>query len=77
LAETDDLLLEVSPLLQMVGDWKEFLSNGDEEKEIKEIRHHERTGGPLGTDGIVIDLENTLGRTLRHHKSGLKGKKKE
>jgi putative transposase len=77
LAENDNLLLKVSPLLQMVGDWKEFLSNGDEEKQIKEIRHHERTGRSLGRDGFVIGLENALGRTLRYQKSGPKGKKKE
>jgi putative transposase len=77
LAENADLPLKVSPLLQVVGDWKEFLSNGDEEKEIKEIRHHERTERSLGRDGLIIGLENALGRTLRHQKSGLKGKKKE
>jgi putative transposase len=61
----------------MVGDWKEFLANGDEEKEIKEIRRHERTGRPLGRDGFVMGLEKALGRTLRYQKSGSKGKKKE
>ncbi len=68
-AEKDDLLVKISPLLQVVGDWKEFLSNGDEEKEIKEIRRHERTGRPLGRDGFVIGLEKALGRTLRYQKS--------
>ena len=73
----DDLLVKVSPLLQMVGDWKEFLLNGGEEKEIKEIRRHERTGRPLGRDGFVIGLEKALGRALQYRKSGPKGKKKE
>jgi putative transposase len=73
----DDLLVKVSPLRQIVGEWKEFLLDGDGEKEIKGIRRHEPSGRPLGRDGIVIVLEKALGRTLRYRKSGLKGKKKE
>jgi hypothetical protein len=49
----------------------------DEEKEIKEIRRHERTGRPLGRDGFVHGLEKALSRTLRYQKSGPKGKKKQ
>ena len=74
LAGRDDLLVKVFPLAQVVGDWKEFLSKGDEEKEIKEIRRHERTGRPLGKDSFVIGLEKPLARTLRHKKTGPKGK---
>lgn len=70
----DDLLVKVSPLLQMVGDWRGFLLAGDPEEEIKEIRRHERTGRPLGKDSFVIGLEKTLARTLRHKKTGPKGK---
>ena len=70
----DDLLVKVSPLLQMVGDWKGFLLVGDPEEEIKEIRRHERTGRPLGKDSFVIGLEKILARTLRHKKTGPKGK---
>jgi putative transposase len=77
LAGRDDLLVRVFPLAQVVGDWKEFLSKGDEEKEIKEIRRHERTGRPLGKDGFVLGLEKALGRTLRYQKSGPKDKKKQ
>jgi len=50
---------------------------GNAEKGIKEIRRHERTGRALGRDGFVNGLEKALGRTLRHQKSGPKGKKKE
>jgi putative transposase len=54
LAGRDDLLVKVFPLVQMVGDWKEFLSKGAEEKEIKEIPRRERTGRPLGRDAFVL-----------------------
>ena len=70
----DDSLVRVSPLLQMVGDWKTFLMDWDPEEEIKEIRRHERTGRPLGKDGFVIGLEKALDRALRYKKTGPKGK---
>ncbi len=41
----------------MLGYWQEFLSNADEEKEIKEIRHHQSMGRPLGKNGFVVGLE--------------------
>lgn len=75
LAAKDDLLVKVLPLLGMVGDWKEFLSGEDEEREIKEIRRHERTGRPLGKDGFISALEKSLGRMLQYQKTGPKGKK--
>jgi putative transposase len=77
LTAKDDSLVKVSPLLEMVGDWKEFLSGEDEKREIKEIRRHERTGRPLGNDGFISALEKSLGRMLRYQKTGPKGKKKE
>jgi putative transposase len=40
---TDDILVKVFPLLKMVGDWKLFLKDTDEE-DMNKIRSHERTG---------------------------------
>jgi hypothetical protein len=40
----DDLLVKVAPLLELVGDWKLFLSDPDEE-EANRIRGHERRDG--------------------------------
>jgi putative transposase len=77
LTAKDDLLVKVSPLLEMVGDWKELLSGKDEEREIKEIRRHERTGRPLGKEGFISALEKSMGRMLQYQKTGPKGKKQE
>lgn len=74
LSGRDDPLVKVSPLLEIVGNWQEFLSKGDFDKEAKEIRRHERTGRPLGDEGFVAELEKTLCRTLRYKKPGPKGK---
>jgi putative transposase len=68
----DDGLVKVGPLLEMVGDWKVFLSGGIKEHEAVELRRSERTGRPLGSEGFLSSLEKGLGRTLRPRKAGRK-----
>ncbi len=68
----DDTLVKVKPLLEMVRDWKEFLSSGISEDELRRMRYHEKTGRPLGSEGFVKKLEETLGRILRRQKPGRK-----
>ena len=70
----DDGLVKVAPLLEMVGDWKNFLYSGNEE-EMAQIRKHERTGRPLGDETFVKKLEALLGRTLKRKKPGPKMKR--
>lgn len=74
LAKRDDGLVKVKPLLDMVSDWKQFLAGPDEER-LNDIRRHERTGRPLGSDGFVEWLESALGRALKREKPGPKGKR--
>ncbi len=69
----DDILVKVSPLLEMVGDWKSFLAEADEEDADK-IRRHERTGRALGSDAFLDSLEQTLMRTVKLQKVGRKKK---
>ncbi|CAG0994007.1 transposase [Geobacter sp.] len=69
----DDILVKVSPLLEMVGDWKLFLSDADEE-EADKIRSHERTGRALGADSFLESLELSLMRTVKRQKPGRKKK---
>jgi putative transposase len=71
-AGMDDRLVKVSPLLEMAGDWRLFLSSGAEEEQMNNIRRHERTGRPLGSNGFVEKLESTLERTLKRQKPGPK-----
>ena len=73
LAEKDDELVKVSPLLEMVGDWKIFLAGANEEL-LNDIRKHERSGRPLGSEEFVESLEADLNRTLKPEKPGPKGK---
>jgi hypothetical protein len=66
---TDDILVKVSPLLQMVGDWKLVLRDSDEE-EANKIRGHERTGRALGSDSFLESLELSLMRAVKRRKAG-------
>lgn len=74
LAATDDELVTVAPLLEMAGDWRLFLASADDEEQVSEIRKHERTGRPLGTESFVDRLEISLSRLLKRCKPGPKGK---
>ena len=71
LAEEDDQLVKVSPLLAIVGNWRDFLSLSDKD-ELTLLKRHERTGRPLGSGNFVDRLEGELSRSLRPQKPGPK-----
>jgi putative transposase len=73
----DDKLVTVKPLLEMVGNWRDFLLGGISEEEIERIRRHEKTGRPLGSEGFVGKLEEALGRILQRQKPGRKRRLKQ
>ena len=70
LSGRDDDLVQVKPPLDMVGNWKDFLLGGVAEQEIAQIRRHEKTGRPLGSDDFVGKLEQASGRILHRQKPG-------
>src|SRR3972149_1437976 len=72
LSGRDDDLVQVKPLLEMIGNWKDFLLSGVSEEEIASLRHHAQTGRPLGPDGFVGRLEELLGRILQRQRPGRK-----
>jgi putative transposase len=69
----DDILAKVSPLLQLVGEWKLFLRDPAKEDADK-IRGHERTGRALGSDSFLESLELSLMRVVKRQKAGRKKK---
>ncbi|MFH1824584.1 MAG: transposase [Candidatus Firestonebacteria bacterium] len=71
----DDRLARVQVLLEMVGDWKEFLLGGMKKEELEQIRCHSRTGRPLGDASFIARLEVTLGRVFCPQKVGRKPSK--
>ena len=45
--------------------WKEMLTDGDDEEPLASLRLNTQTGRPLTRDSFLIKLEHTLGRRLR------------
>jgi putative transposase len=73
LAGNDDALVKVEPLLELVGDWRGFLTLTDED-ELAMLKRHERSGRPLGDAPFVERLEEEMARRLRPAKRGPKPK---
>jgi putative transposase len=72
LAGKDDPLVKVSPLLNLVGDWRALLNSGLTVEEMQLLRQHERTGRPLGAQPFLERVEEAVGRVLRRLKPGPK-----
>ena len=74
LAGEDDRLVKVAALLDLVGDWREYLAPADGFGDYQVLRRHERTGRPLGDESFVARMERLTGRVLRRLKPGPKKK---
>jgi putative transposase len=70
----DDVLVKVSPLLKIAGDWRRLLTSAVSEEDLKLFREHESTGRVLGGEEFQKRLEKKLGRVLRRQKPGPKKK---
>ncbi len=71
----DALLSRTSLLNEMIDDWKEFLNSTTSEQDAKMLQQHDRTGRPLGSDGFLTRVENSIGRLLKPKRPGRKPKK--
>ena len=65
LAGTDDDLVQVAPLLALVADWRDYLSDDRDGDTLARIREHVGSGWPLGSAAFVARLEAVAGRRLR------------
>jgi len=74
LAGEDDSLVKVAPLLDIVGDWSNFLHQRDDETEAS-LKDHKRTGRPAGTESFLKLLERKLGRRIMPGRPGRPKKK--
>jgi putative transposase len=45
-----DSLVKASPVLELVGNWKDLRSIGASEDEVRQLRRHERTGRSLDSE---------------------------
>lgn len=65
-----DPLIEESPLVEEIGDWKSFVNEEESEESLKCLRKHLATGRPLGDDAFIERLERMTGRVLKIQKAG-------
>jgi len=76
LAQKDDDLVTVKPLLDRCENWADLIRGQDDAEDLLVLRAHKSTGRPLGDDAFVETLERQLGRALKPAKRGRKAKKK-
>ncbi len=68
----DNILVHVKPLLDIVGDWQDFISQESTKEMIKIFGLHERTGRPMGDEPFLAKLERMTGRELKLKNPGRK-----
>jgi putative transposase len=76
LTARNDGLAKVAPLLEIVGNWKQFLSEPTREQDGPRLQRHERTGRPLGVPEFVAKLEGIVQRPLSPKPPGRKPKER-
>jgi len=65
-----DKILSKSPLEDEIKNWRAYLTDSEEEKDLTRLRRHTQTGRPLGPDDYLINLEQITGRNLIKQKPG-------
>ncbi|MBL7130497.1 MAG: transposase [Candidatus Omnitrophica bacterium] len=68
----EDLLLTKFYLLDEIKDWSRYLSQEENEEDLKLFRRHGQTGKPLGDKTFIAYLERKLGVEFRRRKPGPK-----
>jgi putative transposase len=71
-----DNLLSDNFMCDQIKNWDEYLSEEEDERELKLFQKHSRVGRPLGDEDFVKSLEKLTGRILRVKKTGPKRKGK-
>ena len=70
-----DAIVTTAPMLEMVSDWRQYLSLDRTPKLTDALRSHSRTGRPAGEDDFIATLESLSGRRLRRRRPGPKPKR--
>ena len=70
----DDFLDDTDFIISKVENWGKYLFSAQERDSFKNIKKHENTGRPLGSNQFLKQLEESLGIRLIPHKPGPKKK---
>jgi putative transposase len=73
----DPILSNDLPLLEEITDWREYLSEPEDEVIIERLRRCTSTGRPMGSASFVKEIEGLLGRVLVPHPIGRPRKTKK
>jgi putative transposase len=74
LAEKDDELVKVAPVLERYGRFADFVDLAADAEQWRRLRMAETSGRPLGSDAWLEALEAQTGRALKPQKRGPKGR---
>ena len=70
--QQDDALVRVTPMLERIGDWREYLNGNLAQDQVAIIEQHARTGRPLGSPAFIRILEKQTGIDLTLKRPGRK-----
>ena len=68
----DDALVRVTPMLERIGDWREYLNGNLAQDQVAIIEQHARTGRPLGSPEFIRIMEKQTGIDLTLKRPGRK-----
>jgi putative transposase len=74
LAEKDDELVKVAPVLERYGRFADFVDMASDAEQWRRLRMSETSGRPLGSEAWLEALEAQTGRALKPQKRGPKGR---
>lgn len=74
LAEQDDKLVSVTPVLERYSNFADVLKSEEDEDQRERIRKAETIGHPIGSPAWLEDIESRLGRTVQVAKRGPQAK---
>ena len=68
----NDVVTDVQPMCDRIGDWQRYLDEGASDGELEGIRRSATTGRPAGDASFLTRLEALTGRDLKKRKPGPK-----
>lgn len=69
----DDILVRVEPLLNIFGDWKQYLEEEISKEDSNKMERHMKNGTPLGNKTFISELEEKFDMDFSPKKRGPKG----
>lgn len=70
----DEKILSSNYLIEEIKDWAEFLSQKDDEDDLRVLRKLSNTGRPMGDECFVARIEEITGRLIKKRKPGPKSR---